>query len=327
MKKPGFIFFLLLFQAFSVIYAQDIAVRALLDTNRALIGDQIKLKLLVEKPSRGWDVRFPVFKDTISGKIEVISASPVDTAQARQSKVILSQELLIAVFDTGFFEVPSFAFSVHGEGLYDTLNSLPVGFEILSVKADSALHDIKAIYNAPVTLKELTPYIAGIIIAGLLIWILIYYVNRRKATLKGKHVHMISRKKTVEPPDKIALLELEKLKEERPWLHDKIKYYYIQISEILRVYIEGRYNTPALEQTTDEILYSLKSLVSETDDFNKLSGILHLADLVKFAKVIPGVGENAAQVDMAIEFVRDSSRIISIESPDEKNENVLDEKK
>jgi hypothetical protein len=40
---------------------------------------------------------------------------------------------------------------------------------------------------------------------------------------------------------------------------------------------------------------------------NKLSSILRLSDLVKFAKVVPDVEESAVQVDVAVEFVRNTS--------------------
>ena len=64
-----------------------------------------------------------------------------------------------------------------------------------------------------------------------------------------------------EPPDIVALRGLDQLRDEKPWLNNKIKYYYIRISEILRIYIENRYKTQALEQTTDEILVSMKSTI------------------------------------------------------------------
>lgn len=63
----------------------------------------------------------------------------------------------------------------------------------------------------------------------------------------------------------------------------------------------------ALEQTTDEILRELKSAGCEASDHTHLAGILKLADLVKFAKVIPADEENAVQVELAAGFVRSTS--------------------
>ena len=50
--------------------------------------------------------------------------------------------------------------------------------------------------------------------------------------------------------------QLEKLKQAQLWQNGKIKAYYSDLSDILRLYIENRYNSPALEMTTDEILSS-----------------------------------------------------------------------
>ena len=57
----------------------------------------------------------------------------------------------------------------------------------------------------------------------------------------------------LELPEVIALAGACKLKGRKPWIHKQVKHYYIRLSEILRRYIEGRYQIMALEQTTDEI--------------------------------------------------------------------------
>jgi len=303
MKIPGYFITLILAMVFSSIRAQDVIVRALLDTNKALIGDQIKLRLLVES-SKNWQVDFPELQDSLTRDIEIISKTQPDTATGMEGRQVISQDLLIAVFDTGFFEIPALTFSVRTTELSDTLSTLPVGFEILSVKADSTIRDIKAIYYVPVSLRELAPYIIGLIILGLLAWFLVYYVKHRKTSIIRRS---FAAAHSSEPPEVIALRDLEKLKQEKPWLDNRVKYYYSRISEILRTYIESRYSTLALEQTTDEILWSLKPPVCDAKNMNKLSSILRLSDLVKFAKVVPDVEESAVQVDVAVEFVRNTS--------------------
>jgi len=278
-------------------WAQEVIIKAELDTNRALIGDQLRLLLSVEKPS-GIQVSFPVLKDTITHAIEIISNHSIDTTSLASGRSILSQELLISVFDTGHFKIPSLSFILQSNGKQDTLNTLPVPFKILSLKSDSTIRDIKAIYNAPVSFRELYPYALLILALGLLIWLFIRHLRKRSLKDMFKIVE-----NSFEPPDIIALREFEKLKIEKPWMHNKVKFYHIRISEILRNYIEHRFKTMALEQTTDEILGSLKPPVCKADDHGHLSEVLKLSDLVKFAKVIPNADENAAQVDLAAAFV------------------------
>jgi hypothetical protein len=301
MKLPRLIILVALSLFLSATRAQEVVIRAKLDTNKALIGDQIKLHLSVEKPIATL-VNFPVLKDTITRDIEIISNSSIDTTSIASGRNILSLNFLISVYDTGLFKIPALTFTVQSNGVQDTLNTLPVSFEILTVKADSTIRDIKAIYKAPLSLRELTPYILLALIIGFLTWFLIRYFNNRPIKNTLKQVVNLS-----EPPDIIALRELELLKEEKPWLHNRVKFYHIRISEIMRTYIQGRFKIMALEQTTDEIIFSLKPPVCKASDLMSLTKMLKLADLVKFAKVIPDSEENAAQIGFAAEFINNTT--------------------
>lgn len=299
MKTAHFVITLMI--AIAGAKAQDLSVRASLDTNKALIGDQIKLRLTADMPFKDWHVIFPQFSDTLTQGIEIVDQSDTDTSFTGKSRRTISKELLITVFDTGFFEVPSLSFGIENNNFRDTLNTLPIVFEIVPVKADSTIRDIKAIYRMPLTVMEVIKY-SGILIAlALLVLLTIYFIRHRKKQGSGKPMEIFN-----EPADVIALRELEALKAEKPWVNNHIKYYYSRISEILRIYIERRFAVQALEQTTDEILLSLNPPVCESKEHIRLSNILRLSDLVKFAKVIPEANESALQVDYAAEFVKNT---------------------
>jgi hypothetical protein len=292
----------------TVISAQEVKVEARLDTSQALIGDQLHLFLSVEKPV-GLRVTFPGLKDTITGKIEILSDAYTDTVPVAPDRVMLGRDLLITVFDTGYFEVPSLSFLAYAGKTPDTLRTLPVQFLILPVKADTTLRDIKGNFKAPVNLAEILYYVKKnyyygllVIALGLLIGYFVHYFRKRRKT-----GHDVRREIPAELPEVIAMRELDKIRNERPWLHNRVKVYYIAVSEILRRYIEGRFHIMALEQTTGEILHALRSKDPAPSDLDTLAGILRLADLVKFAKVIPSGEENAQQVELAASFVRNTS--------------------
>jgi hypothetical protein len=305
--KRAYIFSVLFYLAALLVNSQDVTVRALLDTNKALIGDQLTLKLLVQKPSDTWQVKFPDLKDSLSSEIEIVRKGPVDTAKTADG-IGLSQELLITVFDTGFFEVPELPFVIYSSSARDTIRTLPVAFQMLSVKADSTIHDIRGVYRMPLSFRETIPWMLALAGVWLLIWVILRVLRNRKIRPAGQVL-----KARREPADVIAIRELEKLKDEKPWLNNRIKLYYIRISEILRTYLEDRYQIQAMEQTTDEIMSALKPLQIGTSEFSQLNEILKLSDLVKFAKVIPDTEENAVQVDRAVEFVKNTKLIESSE--------------
>lgn len=310
MKQLAFITISCLYACFLTVSAQEVTINAGLDTNRALIGDQIELRLSVSKPENVV-IDFPLLKDTLSDKIEIVKVFEMDTSIGPDGKTRLERNLLISVFDTGFFEVPSLRFIVRDLQQQDTIHTLPVYFEILPVQTDSTIRDIKNIYRVPIGITELVPYLLGLITAGILFWFLIRYIHKRDTGILQK-----SSGKPAELPEVIALRDLEIIKAEKPWMHNQVKSYYIRLSEILRTYIEGRYQITALEQTTDEIMNALKPPVCIFTEHKRLADILKLADLVKFAKVIPGTGENELQVDEAKKFVENTVVRENAESTD-----------
>lgn len=297
--------------------AQEVRVRAELDTNKALIGDQLHLRLTLEKPP-ALQVNFPALSDTLSADVEVLKKNEMDTLAASANRITLSQELLITVFDTGFFEIPSLPFAVMSQGISDTIHTLPVYFQVFSVKADSTIRDIKTVYKVPLGFRDILPYLLLLTGLGLIAWLLyLYYKNRNNI---GK---LITTRNSYTPPDVLALKELEQLRAEKPWAQNRVKYFYIRISEVLRVYIEQRFNVPALERTTDEILESLKNTPCPNSEINRLAPVLKLADLVKFAKAIPEQNESALQIDTAVEFVKETSKSADPAPSDTLNETLI----
>jgi hypothetical protein len=63
------------------------------------------------------------------------------------------------------------------------------------------LTDIKMPYAAPLTLKEVTPYILGVILIGAIIFLVLYSIKRKK---KNKPFFSLP-SKPKEPPHVIAL--------------------------------------------------------------------------------------------------------------------------
>ena len=72
---------------------------------------------------------------------------------------------------------------------------------------------------------------------------------------------------------------------------------------IIREYLENRYEIPALESTTDEILRSLKDVDFDESWKHKLQNILQVADLVKFAKAKPPADFHNKVLQEAEDFV------------------------
>ena len=303
-RKAGYLVLLMMVFFSGFLLGQEVTVSARLDSSRALIGDQMTLHLRVEK-SAGASVSFPHFADTLSAKIEIIRKSGISTTTGPNGKLVLNQDLLITVFDTGLIEIPPQPFAFQNGALKDTLLTRPIALRIRSLPVDTTIRDIKANMRTPVDAQEVFPYFLGLIALALLVLAIIFIV--RKMSRKDTKATVIA---PSEPAEVIALRQLEQLRVEKPWIQKPVKMYYINLTNILRHYIERRYHIMALEQTTDEILKDLKKAVSMANNLEKLASILKLADLVKFAKLIPDEVENGIQVEEAIGFVKNTTPVL-----------------
>jgi hypothetical protein len=308
-RKAGYLVVLMMVFFSGFLLGQEVTVSARLDSSRALIGDQVTLHLKVEKAA-GTRVSFPHYADTLSGKIEIIRKSRIDTTIASDGRTVLNQDLLITVFDTGLVEIPAQAFAFQNGQIKDTLLTQPVALQIRSLPVDTTIRDIKANMRMPVNAQEVFPYFLALIGLALLIIAIVYFVKK----LRKKEIRP-ARIVPSEPAEVIALRELEHLRVEKPWIQKPVKTYYINLTDILRHYLERRYHIMALEQTTDEILKDLKKIGSTANSLEKLASILKLADFVKFAKLIPDDVENALQVEEAIVFVKNTMPVAEATVP------------
>jgi hypothetical protein len=312
---------LFLFSAAAVSNAQQIKATATLDSANILLGDQIKLFLEIDHP-KNVTIEFPQVPDTINSLIEVLERSKIDTFEAGTPENIKQiQSFLITCFDSGSYRIPPYWFKFEASGLSDSIPTNGVSLFVHSMPIDTTKGptDIKMPYAAPVTLKEVLPYIMGIILAGAILFLVLYSIKRKK-----KNLPVFSRPpKPKEPAHVVALRELDRIKEEKIWQKEKIKAYYSEITEVLRIYIEDRFEIPAMEQTTDEILTSFrnrKELLSEKSLAN-LSQILSLADLVKFAKYIPLPDDHNLTLVNSYFFVNDTKKeeVKKPETPEKEN--------
>jgi len=286
--------------------AQQVKATASLDSARILIGDQVKLILQLDKP-KDMRVNFPVIGDSIAGKIEVISKTGTDTVKNGDIEKIIST-YLITCFDSGSYQIPIYWFSFEKNGISDSIasNSLLLNVATLAIDTTKGPADIKMPYDAPLTLKEVTPYILGIILVAAILFFILYSIKRRKQNLP-----VFSKPaKPKEPAHVVALRELDRIKNEKLWQKDKIKQFYSEVTEVLRVYIEERFEIAAMEQTSDETLSAFKfrrDLLSEKT-FSNLSHILTTADMVKFAKYIPLPDDNNLTLVNAYFFVNETKK-------------------
>lgn len=300
------------------VYSQVTEARVELDTNAIMIGDQIELTLALDVPANS-EVFWPYLTaDTVVTGIEIIGSGEVDTAALDKDYLRLEQTLTVTSFDSGYYAIPPipFKFRMKGDTTEYSLQSVPAYLQVNSPDVDmnAAIKPIKPPLEAPFTIDEALPYIGGGLLLALFAAGIVYYLRKRR-----KHEPVFRpRPKPRVPAHVRALDDLDKLKLKKLWQSGKVKEFYIELTGIVRLYIEDRFGVDALEMTTNEIMIGLKPFNINEEALSKLEKTLVLADLVKFAKEKPLPVENDTSLNNCIDFVRETKPIEQPEKTEQK---------
>ena len=258
-------------------WSQEISV----DTNIIFVGQQVEIKISNNiKNSEIW----PNFNDTLVNGLEIVQ-SDFDTISEE-----IVQKIIITSWDSGSYFIPPVKFSATSKS-----NALIINVLLPNIDANSKLKDIKGPLNGSIGWRDIWPWLVLILIILLSIFTYKKYFNKKKKTV-------VVKKNIQTPAHILALNALNKLENKKLIDKKDIKEYYSSISEIIRRYIENRFNFPALELTTYEILNIITAIIKKEESIS-LKNILEVSDLVKFAKKIPNQNENVRNLNLATDFV------------------------
>ncbi len=281
------------------VYSQKATAK--ISPQKFLIGDQAEIKITFQA-KKGQNFLWPFFNDTASTyKIEVIDRGKIDTVKTESSDMIsYSQKLIITTFDTGFISLSPIQFYALDSTLLAATDSLLMEVNTIPVDTNQAFKDIKDPLGESIKFSEILPWLSLGLGIAFIIFAIIYYIIRRK---KNKPLFVLSKQKELKPHE-FALEALESLRNKKLWQNGRVKEYYINLTEIIRIYIVNQFDIDALEMTSSEILDSLKLKDIDSSLTSKLKQILETSDLVKFAKSEPLPNENDLYINYAFDFVK-----------------------
>ncbi len=322
--KQKFIVVIILFILIPfLLHGQSFKATAKLDSTNILIGDYLKVHLEVVTP-KGTPVIFPQINAKVIEEAQYpfdwIESSKIDTTYTSLEQ-ILKQTITITAFDSGSYVFPSLpVFSIDSTLLAQTD---PLSFTVTTIPVDTtaAYKDIKGNLTTPLTLHELWLYFKKygflfLVISLLISAILYLFVKYLKSKKKTKNAEII-KVKPKEKPHIIALNELEKLRHKKLWEQGKVKEYYSELTEIIRIYLEGRWEIYAMEMVSSEIIEALREIHVLDGDINSLVKMFSISDLVKFAKWDPLPTDHDMAFKSAKEFIEKTAETNDV------NENKL----
>ena len=306
--KKTILFLIFALMALTGLKAQNVEVEGKVNDTKVQVGKPFTLDLSLKVPY-GWFVEWNDFAiDTLSEQIDIIKRSEVERTADADSNVIVKQQLTLMTFDTGQIQLPAVGLTYAKS--FDDPDRLKAYTDPINLYSTTITVDTTMAYKpivepiaAPIQMKEVYPWLLGVLLLALAIFGIWYWRKHRKVKVDAEG--NIIRGPVIPPYDK-AVGDLKKLREEKIWQSGKVKEYFSSLTDIAREYIEGQFGVNAVEMTTDDILEEIKPLHFPKETYDKLKNTMEVADLVKFAKYSASTLESDTALSSMTEFVNES---------------------
>ena len=161
------------------------------------------------------------------------------------------------------------------------------------------IRDVKPPVLLPAQYGFLTAVLVVLLLAGLF-WALRKMLLRRRVTRAPSP-------EPLSPPWAVAFQRLEALKQAGLPEGGGVKDFYTELSDILRRYMEGRFQIRAPEMTTEEFLVYLKKTPAlNAQHKSSLQDFLNSCDMVKFARFSSSPAEMERSLNLAWQLVAET---------------------
>ena len=268
-KTILFLFSMILAQ--TIIAQGDASIKASVNKNKILLGEPLVLTIESYFPS-GSKIQFEQI-DTIA-HFEFLDKPVIDSSSENGGIKVIGK-YTITSFDSGHWVIPSFTLA---KGV--KTDTIPIDVVFSDFNPEQDYHDIKDIIEVK-TKKEGIPWWIYATAVAFLLLTVIFLARRKKKPV------VIAKEKIVVNPYEEAMQQLTDLQKENP----DTKTYYVELTNIFRLYIFRKKGILSLQKTTDDLILQVKDVVNDKGKFDRLSQALRLSDFVKFAKYIPEEGD------------------------------------
>lgn len=277
------------------------SVSAHTDTDAISVGDRLTLTIAV-RHAPGQEVAWPAPADTL-GPFEVLGTRAGEPEVSDNDLQTSTQHYVLTAFELGELQIPALdvAVSDSAGAEPEILLTEPISVVVESVGVDESgdIRTVKAPLQIPRNWLLLIPWLLLIgALVGVGYWLYRRYRAREKPSQPSAELREPAR-----PAHEVAYEALDRLEEKRLLERGEIKQFFIEVSEILRAYLEARYPIDALEMTSYEVLRELERVGLEPAVYDLFPPFFDRADLVKFAKHRPDMSACREMIPMARRLV------------------------
>lgn len=288
-----------------VAHAQSTKVITTVEPTSIRIGEHSKLIIkVVHNPNDSTRLLLPE-KELVPG-VEILGIQEKGSNALNTQLQEKIYEVTITSFDSAMYTISGVKALVGGQEVTsEDSPKLIVNTVEVDASAPDKFYDIKEQLESPFVWYDYIVYLFILIGVGLLIlnsYILYHFFKRRnKKSTKTKVIQ-----EEIRDPYQDAVNAIMNLKAEEGWKSPNVKWYYTQITDILRDYIQHIWNIPTHDKTSGEILEHLREMAqTDTSSYANLRRIFETADLAKFAKYKPTPEEGAQLLNATEKFIQD----------------------
>ncbi len=277
----------------SLAHAQEVGLKASSDSTSVRVADVIPVTIHERLPENLISIEL-ARKDS-AGSFEILKFLHDGEAAA--------WKLQLMTFDTGDVYLPpiEFIYKVKGDTTARRAYSNALRFSVRGVAIDpqGKIKDIKGPVSGTWKFEDILPYLILLFVLGGAAAGYWYY---RKKKREQRASYIPPRRRIL--PHKEALLRLRQLEEQKLWQQGKVKEFYSEATEIIRLFFERRWSIIALELTSDEILTQMKRVPEAQRVWREMEQFFLTADLTKFAKHQPTPADHENELKWAYDIVR-----------------------
>ena len=261
---------------------------------------------------QAYEIRMPKVADVLED-FGIVDWIDLGDSLNEENNIVRRRQYRLEPFLSGQYQIPSFTFSFYDANSSDEpkheLVTEPIDIEVTSLlgsdRENPVIADIEDVVEMPKEPSYFWVWAGGavLVLGGIVFWL--------RARSRGADELM---KKNI-PAHEIAYEKLRRLTEKKLVEAGKIKQFYEEVSDILRHYIEDRFELKAPERTTEEFLIEMQHtellLDAQKDDLEKF---LKHCDLVKFAKHSPTTEQIQQTFETVGEFIEKTKSVPEVQA-------------
>ncbi|RLB91646.1 MAG: hypothetical protein DRH10_01400 [Deltaproteobacteria bacterium] len=266
-------------------------VSASVDRDKVTIGDKITYTITV-KADKETEIKFPEFAENLGGfAIKDFGSSEKGWFKTKTYR----QWYVLDTYTSGKYSIPraTIKYRQKGQGQWQEVSTDEISIEVESIlESAEDRQDIREIAG-PIGFPRKIPwyvwvFLALIVLAAAIAFFLFKPKKSQDILVPQRPAHKIA-------CEALVALQQKEYPRRREWNR-----YYTELSDIVRRYLENRFNLRAPEMTTEEFLNSVKdNKVLSYEHKSLLRDFLSHCDLVKFARYEPDEKEASLSFESA----------------------------